>query len=440
MKKYLLPIVIIVAVTISIMIGAPFATGIMAEKQYHAMIGANLLKPLARLESRSFERGLFSSRASTFIEITDPALHEALADELGRDENGKRGILVHHHLSHGPLIFGDRQGVDFAIARATHRIEQNDSDQNSESVDLFQFESRLHFDGSQAVEMGSREISTTNEKSTITLMPVSITFVTDKNYRTLKGNGDWKGMISENSRGEKVSVSGTGLEFDVKKSGEMWLGNISLTQDSITLNSTDKSLQMDGLKVETRASEHGADRLIDFTAQMSLQQAKTADKSFGPGELSLAFNNIPATALERLNAIQQRAMSTSSSGQAYALQAAGIEALGLLPELLSHGIVINMERLYFNTPDGEIIGRFNLRLPKSNPSSLLNIPYLKSIIELDAGFSLPVALIPEATMRNQVQPLLERGYLKMDKGTLKSEIRMSGGGVTMNDKVVPLPY
>ena len=53
-------------------------------------------------------------------------------------------------------------------------------------------------------------------------------FVTDKSYRTMKGSGDWKGMISKNSRGESVNISGTRFEFDVEKSGEMWLGNISL--------------------------------------------------------------------------------------------------------------------------------------------------------------------------------------------------------------------
>ena len=112
MKKYLLPIVIIVAVTISIVIGAPFTTGMMAEKQYHAMIRENPFKPILQLESRNFDRGFFSSQATTFIEITDPVVREALADELGKDENGKVGLFVHHHLDHGPLIFTAGQGVE----------------------------------------------------------------------------------------------------------------------------------------------------------------------------------------------------------------------------------------------------------------------------------------------------------------------------------------
>jgi len=133
-------------------------------------------------------------------------------------------------------------------------------------------------------------------------------------------------------------------------------------------------------------------------------------------------------------------MNAPPSDKTFALQAAGIEAAGLLPELLSHGIVIDIERLRFNTPDGEVDGHFNLSLAKSNPASLLNIPYLKSIMSLNAGFSLPVALIPESTMKKQLQPLVERGYLNIDEKNLKSEIRMSDGTLTMNGKVVPLPY
>ncbi|NOR72323.1 MAG: DUF945 family protein, partial [Mariprofundaceae bacterium] len=102
--------------------------------------------------------------------------------------------------------------------------------------------------------------------------------------------------------------------------------------------------------------------------------------------------------------------------------------------------VIDMERLYFNTPDGEVIGHFHFSLPKTNPSSLMNIPYLKSIIDLDAGLSLPLELIPEATMKSQIQPLLDRGYLKIDGGSLKSGLRMSAGVVTINGRVVSLPY
>jgi uncharacterized protein YdgA (DUF945 family) len=445
MKKYLLPATIIVAVTISIVIGAPFATGMMAEKQYHSMIRENPFKPALQLESRNFERGFFSSYATTFIEITDPVVREALADELGKDENGKVGLFVHHQLSHGPLIFTAGQGVDFAIARATHLIRYSDSVNSSSGkkrvdMDLFRADTSLHFDGSQTVDMGSRDILNRSDGTTTTLMPASITFVTDKNYRTFKGGGNWGGMVSENSRGGKVSISDARFKFDLEKSGEMWLGSISLAQDSITMDSPEKSLQMDGLKVESGSSGHGVDRLIDFTAQLSLQQAKTADRSFGPGELSLAVNNVPATALERLNAIQQRVRNSSLASRDFALQAAGIEAAGLLPELLSHGIVIDMERLYFNTPDGEIIGHFHFSLPKTDPSSLMNIPYLKSIIDLDAGLSLPLALIPEATMKKQIQPLLDRGYLKIDGESLKSGLRMSAGVVTINGRVVSLPY
>lgn len=438
MKKYL-PIISIIAIIVVIMVGAPFATGMMAEKQYHFMIQENPFKPLLRLESRSFERGFFSSQATTFIEITDPVVREALADELGKDENGKVGLFIHHQLSHGPLIFTAGQGIDFAIARVTHRIEKSDFGQDSEGVDLFELDTSLHFDGSQTIKVNSREISTENGNATTTLMPLSVSFVTDKSYRTMKGGGDWKGVISKNSRGEILILSDILFEFDAEKSGEMWFGNVSLTQSSMTLESPKETFQMHELKVESQSSEHD-DRLIDSAVQISFQQVKAAGKVYGPGELDLAINNISATTLERLAAIQQRAMDASSSDQEFALQAAGIEALALLPELLSHGIVIDMKRLYLNTPDGEIVGHFNLTLPKINPSLLLNIPYMKSIILLDSGFSLPVALIPEATMNSQIQPLLDRGYLKIDGGSLKSEIRMSGGVVTINGRVVSLPY
>ncbi|MCF7821586.1 MAG: YdgA family protein [Mariprofundaceae bacterium] len=436
MKRYLL---IVMAIVICIVVGAPFATGIMAEKQYHSMIRTNPFEPTLKLESKRFERGLFSSRATTFVEVKDTALRETLVDKLGKDENGKLGILIHHDLKHGPLIFTTGQEIGFAIARATHHVEQNDSGRDSADEDLLQLDTRLHFDGSQTINIISRDITTKNEGAVVTLMPLSASLVTDKSYRTMKGSGDWKGMISTNNRGETLSLSDARFELDAGKSGEMWLGTVAFTQSSIALNSPEKSFQIDGLKIQSRSSEHD-NRLIDSATDISLRQVKATGKVYGPGELNIAINNIPATALERLNTIQQRVVNASPSDQTFALQAAGIEALGVLPELLSHGIVINMERLYFNTPDGEVVGRFNLRLPKSNPASLLNIPHLKSIIELDAGFSLPVALIPEATMRNQVQPLLERGYLKMDGGTLKSEIRMSSGVVTMNDQVVPLPY
>jgi len=435
MKKYLL---IALAIAIIVVVAAPIATGIMAEKQYHLMIRTNPLQPTLNLESKSFERGLFSSRASTFVEVKDPALREALADKLGKDENGKTGILIHHDLKHGPLTFTAGQGISFAIAKATHQIEHH-GEQNPGNMKLFQLDTRLHFDGSQSLLINSSEISTKNDKAATTLMPLSASFVTDRNYRTMKGSGDWRGMTSESSRGGKLSLSDMQFELDAKKSGGMWLGSIAFTQGSILFESSEKSLKMDGLKVQSRSSEHD-DRLIDSTTELSLQQINATGKTFGPGELSIAVNNIPATALERLNAIQQRAMNAPPSDKTFALQAAGIEAAGLLPELLSHGIVIDIERLRFNTPDGEVDGHFNLSLAKSNPASLLNIPYLKSIMSLNAGFSLPVALVPETTMKKQLQPLVDRGYLNIDEKTLKSEIRMSAGTLTMNGKVVPLPY
>ena len=443
MKRKLLATTIIVA--IAIMVGTPYATGMMAEKHYRSMISANPFTPSLQMESRNYERGIFSSQATTFVEINDPELRQILVHELGKDKNGKVGVVVRHHISHSPLIFGSAEGIDLAVVRTTHQVEQNGSVENSsgqqsEHISMFQLDSRLHFDGSQTVEANSRETLTRNNRATTRLLPFSIKFVTDKNYRTFQGDGEWKGATSESNRGEKISISDTRFKFDMEKNGEIWHGAISLSVNSIALNSPKRSLQIDLLKAESRSSEHGAERLIDYTTEVSLHQLRATGKTFGPGELILTINNIPAAALERLNTIQQRAMNASSPDHTIALQTAGIEAMGLLPELISHGISIDMERLYFNTPDGEIVGRINLRLPKSNPASLLNIPYLKSIIKLDAGFSLPATVVPDAMMKNEIRPLIERNDLILDGNSLKSKIRMSAGVLKMNNRVVALPY
>jgi len=443
MKIKLFATTIIVGMTI--VIGTPYATGMMAEDQYQTMIRANPFTPSLQLESRNFKRGVFSSEATTFVEIRDPSLREMLADKLGKDESGKTGLLIHHHLNHGPFIFTAEQGIAFAVAEATHQVGYSDSindvaKQQSDSMDIFQLDTRLHFDGSQDIELSSREITTKSSKASTTVMPLLITLVTDKSYRSLKGSGDWDGFTSENSQSEKVSLSDGQFELDMEKSGELWLGSVELNQHSMVFSSLKARLQMEAMKLNARSSEKGDARLVDSASEISLQQIKTSDKTFGPGELSLAISNLPAATLERLSAIQQQALNSSTSDQQFALQAAGFKSLNLLPELVSHGIVIDMKKLYLNTPDGEITGHLNISLPKSNPSSLMNIPHLKSIIKLHAELSIPVALIPEATMNAKIQPMLKRGYLKMDGMLLKSEIRMSGGVLTMNNQPVPLPY
>ncbi|MDT8375934.1 MAG: DUF945 family protein [Mariprofundaceae bacterium] len=443
MKKYLL---LLTGIAAAVMVGAPFATGMMAEKHYRTMIQASLFEPALQLESLNFEQGIFSSQATTFIKVTDLTLRRALIDKLGKDENGNVGLLVHHHISHGPVIFGTGKGIDFAMARATHQIAYNGPAGNSagqesgKAADLFRIDTRLYFDGSQTVGIESREILAGSSKSTTTVMPLSATFTTDKNYRMLKGDGDWKGMVSENGRGEKVSASDIRFKLDMEKSGELWLGSVLFNQHSITFSSPKTSLQIEGLEFKHQSSVSGSERLVGSASELSIQQLATATNRFGPGEMILAITNVPATALERLNALRAQAMNTPSPQRDFALQAATIEAFGLLPELLSHGIVIDMERLYLNTPGGDFIGHFRFSLPKSNPASLMNIPWLKSIIALDAGFSLPAPLVPEATMKSRIQPLLERGYLKMDGGVLKADIQMRDGILTVNDKVMALPY
>jgi len=441
MKKYLL----LLTTVIAIVAGTPFATGMMAEKQYHSMIQANMLKPTFNLETRHFRRGFFSSQATTFIEIIDPALRNSLSNRIAKDESGKVGVLVHHHLNHGPITFTAEKNIDFEVAHITHQIEyqhfgKNSTDEKPADTNLFQLDSKLHFDGSQTINIESQEILTTADNATTTLMPLSMTFVTDRNFQTIKAEGNWKGVISEGLQGEKLNASDSEFGLDLKKNGELWLGSMNIAQNSIVLNSSRVSFQMRDLKIKSNSFENGVDRLIDSSAQLSLQNVKTADKIFGPAQVSLAINNIPATALERLNAIQQKAINSPSASSDFALQGAAVEALTLLPQLISHGIVIDVDKLYLNTPDGEIIGHFNLTLSKSNALSLMNIPHLKSIITLDAALSLPVAIIPKATMHGKIQPLLDRGYLRMDGEYLKSVVKMRNSLLTMNDKIVPLPY
>lgn len=301
MKRGVLGAIAAVGIAAAILLTLPGLIGYSAEESLRATLRTISQQGAYRIELVGFERGWFSSRATSRL-VLEGQYAETLEQALGLDPGTALAVRFDHTIGHGPILpHGAFPYIGYAYAETELRLPE-----------LIETLLARYLRGKPLLTF----------RTTFGLFGRSTTLVSNPDYTGAMGphtSVEWdgaSGRIGTERRAFNVRldmplfkweaderlllVRGMSLKSDQKKRGRhVWLGETDARVREIRLMSPEsgESASIDGLDYTVKTVADGADRL-DASFVFGIDRAEFEGGTLGPSAWTLAVNNLSAGALD----------------------------------------------------------------------------------------------------------------------------------------------
>ena len=256
MKKLIIFAVIILA---TVLIGAPFVTGKVAETQITTMLNQINSSPelTGNNELLSYERSAFSTHAE--LRYTLPGAYQALTNLEYFD--------YQCHLDHGAI------GIDYSCKLSENSEYQKFIDTYFSGKDPIVMNGEINAFGDITHTISIDELndfSLQGSDDSISMSKSTLTIETDKdllNHR-ITGNLD---NLTLSSSSESMSASNLEIDSDISKLGDnLFVGDFNAEIKDLQLPGSGNDININGFSIKTNAHENGEN--LESNLSVSLQE------------------------------------------------------------------------------------------------------------------------------------------------------------------------
>jgi uncharacterized protein YdgA (DUF945 family) len=446
----------------------PGVVGFQAQERYQLIL-AQIEQSGFRIERSEYNRGWFQSEAKTDFLLSLPK----------REQTGKEGLpedirfTLRSDISHGPLspVGG------LAIAHIESEIL-------SEQEPIFP------------------EDYPATIKTNLDLSGEGITRIDLPSF-TLPEGAERPGVMFKGMTGElrfdaafsraDFNLSLPQLQFSFPDTVEIGLNNLAVESHS-KRGIADLMLGSGFVKLENFEARDPADgkgfviSQADITAETSsqgenltfnvvykLQSVDVNGETYGPAELRILLDNLPARAVAKMQREVEEINGQQLTQEQKGMAMMGV-FMGLAPQILQADPKLAMERLTVKTPDGIIEGRISIQPRGLGLNELNSIPKLLHKLDAQATLAMPesffkamfqqqalksiqeqIALrrklgeeveelsgedlntLADSLAQQRVEGFIQQGVLVREEGQLSTMADLSGGLLTVNGKTIPIP-
>lgn len=239
----------------------------------------------------------------------------------------------------------------------------------------------------------------------------------------------------------KIEMRGLAVDSvgQVASDGEVWNGKGRIAVQQISGQGTPEGdIHMDGLVVHFQNARQGQN--VSMIVGYGIRHFASAKVSFDNAQLKIKMSHLDAQALMRLQN-QLEEVSNTASGNTQEQQQRVMGAVMMeLPQLLDHGLRIDVDPFRADMAQGPVIMHLSAELPphamkgQASPLALINK------LDIKGDLSVPVALLADAqphapgqpTAMQKLDPLVQKGYVTQKNGQITSTVTFSGGHLTIN--------
>lgn len=285
----------------AILLVLPALVGYSAEASLRSTLKTISQQGAYRIELVSFDRGWFSSRATSKL-VLEGQYAETLEQTLGFAPGTAFEIRFDHTITHGPILpRAEFPKIGFAHAETALRLP-----------DVIETLLSQYLQGKPFLTL----------RTTFGLFGRSTTLVTNPDFTGAMGphsSVQWDGASGRLATERKafnilldmplfrweandrlLLLRDMSIRSDQKKRGRhLWLGTTDVHAGEIRFINPDavESARFDGVEYEVKAAPDGADR-IDASAVFGVKAAEFEGGSLGPSAWTLEVNNLSADALD----------------------------------------------------------------------------------------------------------------------------------------------
>jgi hypothetical protein len=422
MKKTLIFIVVLLSLTLGV---APFAIGVMLEK-YNQQMKANYHNDTnIIMEDTSYQRGWFHTQITTHITV-QPNTAKPMT------------FTIHENLRHGPILWGYGQPIALGFSDLHADVSFSNAVKNTiqqalGSMPNIRISGHIAYNGSSAgtLNIPAFHHHNTDKDITIEFQPLLLQASSDIQMKQSVGDLNWQGITMTSPQGS-AHIGQNTSHFNITKLANVWVGNMDWHADKVHITNLNKDITISGIHVTSQTD-------MDEQQRVSSQQSIHVDnfelnqRHFEAGNIQLVVQHIPAASLEKLRKVQAQAISTQNQ------YAAGMNMLGLLPEIIAAEPIIAINDASLQTPDGKIDASLRIAMKGLQKNDVFNFPKLKKHIEADMFIRFPAKLVHENN-QDKINSFIEKGWLIQQGDMLEGKLHMLNGELTINQQSIPLPF
>ena len=445
---------------------AAYLLGGQAREQYFSLLKEHERSGLVSLTNQSYERGFLASRAATLVEVAVPG-----AEQEGGDSAAAKTVrfTLRHELRHGPMpdLF-DGLSFDTALATIESVVEPGDPGDDvgklfAEIPELAQSRStlRVGFSGEIKGDLTVPAFEKNGgEGERLNWGGLTLNVVHEPMTGVLRGDFTLPGLSLAADR-DRVGLDGLTGSFDlVEALPFVYVGRVDSAVASINMTHPGaESVLVTDLRLSSESSCEG--NLAGFLQKLDIARVEYGGGAFGPLSCDIEARNLDALALSEFQS-RLRLLASASGVDADALSAqVGELYVTLFGKILAGKPELRISRLRLGTPRGDLTGSMQVRSDapagQTAVNPLLLLPFVKAEAELVAAEELLVGLLgldvrrqePAASdeavdllarqrFREQIEPLLARGFLTRDGANITGRASFSQGRLTVNGQTMPL--
>jgi len=434
--------------------------------------------PYLKVVERTYDRGIFSATETVTIELFGDmmrAMQKAAAEsgDAPAETTEPLRLSFHSTIQHGPWINGLSAAVidselllPEAIKTEAGKVLGDQKPLTAHTV--------IHLDGSGVSQARIPAFATAlpaidgGEPGQIGWdgFEANVSFSADMAHYTMEGNAPR--LAVSDGKGVQMNMTGLHLSGDQQRlladEPLLYGGTQRFSIDSMEISGP----ELEGKPVALKQIEYTVDMpaqgdFLDMKAKMSAQVFQIGEGNYGPAHYDLSMNHLHTRTVAQL---YKAMMSMYGDPAILSGQGDPQAALAVLAEpamaLLAHDPEIRIDRLSFNTPQGEARVQAQARLPGIAPEEVGNPMLLIAKLDASGALSLPEALMremmvertrsqmqaydPEATLTDehlamvnaqldaQLEQAAGQGYITRGDGLVKSEFAFRNGALTVNGK------
>jgi len=380
MRKLLMVILVLAAL---LLLTVPGVVGMHAQGRYQQMVGQLQASGL-RVVRNDYQRDWFGATAETELELPMPQ------DAAPQKSPQPLRFVLRSEISHGPFfpaqgVTGDQLIIDSEFLSGGKPLFPADYPA------LIQTRISLDGNGRTLIDLPPLDLPGRNGQPAIQFKGAKGEMGFRADYGHLAMDLKLPYLRIDNGQGALFELEGAIMDGAYERGAAgLMLGSGGVTVSRVEMLSGQvASLELQGLGAKIESSAEGD--LVKGAVHYTVDSVVTNGDSYGPAELDLRVDHLSAPVLGRM----QKAMDEMAS-QNLPPEQQGMALLSVMmssgEEFLRSDPRLVLERLYVQTPEGTIEGRFKLQPIGLEWAEISNISAILNKLDAEAELQMPEPL------------------------------------------------
>jgi len=390
-------LVVVVAVVAAAAAGLPFWFGMQAESAYEAMIASTSQGGDLAVTQSKFERGWLESTADTTYAVTGTPVT----------------LSVLHRISHGPLPLDD----DFQFQPVLARVKSQVSlalPAGMPKLPPISGKTTVYLAGNSQTVLDMPAVKTSSaDGGTIDWKGVTGSFETSADFKSTKGNLAAPQLSVTGADGKGLSLNKLRLTVDLQRGASGFdIGTVGVALDKLSIDAAAGRTAIDGLNVTSTTKEAGGN--LESGVSFQFKEVATGDSRQGPGQINVQIRKLDIPTLTKFRTELQALRKQKIPPEQANMMVLG-KTLELLGNLAKKSPELEITKLSFKTPDGEVSGKARFVLDGSQLDVSGNPMLMLRALSGDGELSLPEALVrllARDDVVRDIEALKQSGKLK----------------------------